>query len=426
MFKITEFSRFTRISVKMLRHYDDLGLLKPVSIDPDNHYRYYSSDQLPRLNRIIALKDLGFRLEQIGKMLDENLSPDEIRGMYRMRQAEIELNLQLEQARLAQVDMRLRFLGQDAAHLKYDVVLRSIAPQWVASIRQKVTDGGQEIESMFDELEAYVKQFQARAANSPLTIYYDEEYLEHDADLETAVPILHPIPATDRITVREIPGIATAACLVFTGRYDRADEALNTLMIWIEANGYRNNGALREVYLRFGADKADELNLPKAFITDQSELYVTEIQLPVEKLPEVKMREYKMDPSTKLQGLKQLGQVFMPVQDLKRAMHFYGNILGLHFLFEIGNTAFFECEGIRVMLGIPEESDINHPPSILHYRTTDIQKDYQLLTTRGVKFEGEPGLVARLAGYELWMCFLRDSEGNLLGLMSEVPTDEGV
>lgn len=93
MFKIAEFSRFTRVSVKMLRHYDELGLLKPIFIDPENNYRYYSSEQLPRLNRIIALKDLGFRLEQIGKFLDEDLSPDEIRGMFRMRQAEIEQNL---------------------------------------------------------------------------------------------------------------------------------------------------------------------------------------------------------------------------------------------------------------------------------------------------------------------------------------------
>jgi DNA-binding transcriptional MerR regulator len=115
MFKIAEFSRFTRVSVKMLRHYDELGLLKPVFIDPENNYRYYSSEQLPRLNRIIALKDLGFRLEQIGKFLDEDLSPDEIRGMFRMRQMEIEQNLQLEEARLAQVETRLRHDNQGVA-----------------------------------------------------------------------------------------------------------------------------------------------------------------------------------------------------------------------------------------------------------------------------------------------------------------------
>jgi DNA-binding transcriptional MerR regulator len=283
MFKISDFSRFTRVSVKMLRHYDELGLLKPVSIDSQSGYRYYSSDQLPRLNRIIALKDLGFRLEQIGKLLDENLSPDEIRGMFRMRQAEIEQNLQLEQARLAQVEARLRFLEQEVGQPKYDVVLRDIAPQLVASIRQKVSDADREIEQMFDELEAYVSQFQARAANSPLTIYFDDEYFEKSADVEVAVPITQPIPANGRIAVRELPGIQTAACVVFTGEYKRADEALNTLMIWIETNGYRSTGLLREVYLRFGTDMPESLDLPSAFLTDKRELYVTEIQLPVEK-----------------------------------------------------------------------------------------------------------------------------------------------
>lgn len=284
MFKISDFSRFTRVSVKMLRHYDELGLLKPVSIDSQSGYRYYSSDQLPRLNRIIALKDLGFRLEQIGKLLDENLSPDEIRGMFRMRQAEIEQNLQLEQARLAQVEARLRFLEQEVVQPNYDVVLRDIAPQLVASIRQKVSDADREIEQMFNELEAYVEQFQARAANSPLTVYFDEEYLEKSADVEVAVPITHPIPATARIAVRELPGIQTAACVVFTGEYKRADEALHMLMIWIETNGYRSTGLLREVYLRFGTDMPESFDLPQAFLTDQRELYVTEIQLPVERI----------------------------------------------------------------------------------------------------------------------------------------------
>ena len=308
MFRIRDFSRFTRVSVKMLRHYDELGLLKPVSIDPENNYRYYSSDQLPRLNRIIALKDLGFKLEQIGRLLDENLSPDEIRGMFRMRRMEIEQNLHLEQARLMQVEMRLRYLEQDANHLKYDVVLRDIASQLVASTRQKVTDSDDQVYQMFEELEAYVNKYKARAASSPLTIYFDEEYLEKASDVETAVPIVQPIPDTDRIKVRKIPGIPTAACVVYTGGYERADEVLNTLMIWIEANGYRSNGPMREVYLRFGADAPEALGLPKAFIADKSELYVTEIQLPVEKIPESRIRRFGMDPSTEPQRRKQIGQ----------------------------------------------------------------------------------------------------------------------
>jgi DNA-binding transcriptional MerR regulator len=123
LFKISEFSQFTRVSVKMLRHYDELGLLRPISINPSNNYRYYSLSQLPRLNRIIALKDLGFKLKQIGKLLDENISPDEIRRMFQMRQMEIEQSLHLEEVRLEQVETKLRYLEQDLAHKKFDIVL---------------------------------------------------------------------------------------------------------------------------------------------------------------------------------------------------------------------------------------------------------------------------------------------------------------
>jgi DNA-binding transcriptional MerR regulator len=84
-----------------------LGLLKPARVDAFTGYRYYTADQLPRLNRVIALKDLGFNLEQIGDLLDENLSTDEMRGMLRLRRAQIEQELQQEQARLAQVEARL-------------------------------------------------------------------------------------------------------------------------------------------------------------------------------------------------------------------------------------------------------------------------------------------------------------------------------
>jgi DNA-binding transcriptional MerR regulator len=87
MFKIGEFSRLSRVSVRMLRHYDQLGLLKPSRTDNFTNYRYYSADQLPRLNRILALRDLGFSLEQIGNMLDEELSAEQLMGMLNLKRA---------------------------------------------------------------------------------------------------------------------------------------------------------------------------------------------------------------------------------------------------------------------------------------------------------------------------------------------------
>lgn len=100
MFRIGDFSRLTRVSVKMLRHYDEIGLLLPIYVDPATSYRYYAADQLPLLNRIIALKDLGFSLDQIGLLLNDHVSLDEMRGMLKLRRAAVEQTVRREQQRL--------------------------------------------------------------------------------------------------------------------------------------------------------------------------------------------------------------------------------------------------------------------------------------------------------------------------------------
>jgi DNA-binding transcriptional MerR regulator len=112
MFKIGEFSRISRVSVKTLRYYDGIGLLTPARVDLFTGYRYYSADQLPRLNRILALKDLGLSLEQIAALLDDDLPPAEIRGMLRLKRVEIQQHLEEEQARLARVEARLKQIEQ--------------------------------------------------------------------------------------------------------------------------------------------------------------------------------------------------------------------------------------------------------------------------------------------------------------------------
>src|ERR671925_475829 len=118
MFKIGEFSRLSRVSVRMLRHYDQLGLLTPSQTDRFTNYRYYSGDQLPRLNRILALRDLGFSLEQIAGMLDEDLSPEQLLGMLKLKRAEVEQQMQTEQSRLARLEARISQMNISAKHGK--------------------------------------------------------------------------------------------------------------------------------------------------------------------------------------------------------------------------------------------------------------------------------------------------------------------
>lgn len=121
-------------------------------------------------------------------------------------------------------------------------------------------------------------------------------------------------------------------------------------------------------------------------------------------------------------GLSTLGQVFMPAKDLPRAVRFYRDTLGMTFLFEVPKMAFFDLDGIRLMLG-EREDESEHPGSILYYRVTDLDKAHRILKDRGVVFELEPTLIADMEDHELWMSFFQDTEGNQLALMSEVSKD---
>lgn len=280
MFKISDFSRFSRVSIKMLRHYDELGLLTPAYVDPSTNYRYYSADQLPRLNRIIALKELGFSLEQIAHLLDGGVSGDQLRGMLKLRREEIKQKLAEEEAKLARVETRLKQIDLESGPPPYDVLLRKVEPQKVATIREVVA--GEHISELFEEVEAYVARFGARAAAPPLMIYHDADYDEQQQDIEVVIPISAAVPTTDRVNVYELEGSAAMACVVHVGSYESMGRAFNLLLRWIEDNGYEITGAMRELYLRFGADNVG-YRLPDVYLSDKAAEFVTELQLPVSK-----------------------------------------------------------------------------------------------------------------------------------------------
>jgi DNA-binding transcriptional MerR regulator len=282
MFKIGEFSRLSRVSVRMLRHYDQLGLLTPSQTDKFTGYRYYSADQLPRLNRILALRDLGFSLEQIAGMLDEDLSTDQLLGMLKLKRAEVEGQMQLEQQKLARLEVRIHQMGESLKYGAYDVVLRDIEPELAATYREVAADDDR-IQQMFDMVEVYGAQYEgARADKPPFSIYYDDEYREKDVDAEVAVPLKYAIPESESIRVRQFPRLSNVACVVHVGEYSEIYQAYNALLAWIEANEYRMVGPIREVYLRYGADGLN-FELPQTYLGSDSNEYVTELQLSVEK-----------------------------------------------------------------------------------------------------------------------------------------------
>ena len=118
-------------------------------------------------------------------------------------------------------------------------------------------------------------------------------------------------------------------------------------------------------------------------------------------------------------GLARIGQIALTVKDIERAVAFYRDALGMRFLFQVPNMAFFDCGGIRLMLSLPEKSGEGYS-SIVYYKVDRIQQAFETLSSRGVPFEGTPHLIAKMPDHDLWMAFFRDPDGNLLALMSEV------
>jgi len=119
-------------------------------------------------------------------------------------------------------------------------------------------------------------------------------------------------------------------------------------------------------------------------------------------------------------ALSQIGQIAITVHELDRAVAFYQTTLGMKLLFRFPNLAFFDCGGIRLMLTIPEKPEFDHPASVIYYKVADLPATHAALVAKAVTFDSPPHLIAKMPDHDLWMAFLRDSEGNLLGLMSEV------
>jgi predicted enzyme related to lactoylglutathione lyase len=118
--------------------------------------------------------------------------------------------------------------------------------------------------------------------------------------------------------------------------------------------------------------------------------------------------------------LTRIGQIAITTHDVERATQFYRDVLGLDLLFEVSGMAFFNCGGVRLMLSLPSAPEYDHPSTIVYYVVSDIRGTYAKLKNRGVRFDGEPHKIADMPDHELWMAFFRDSEENLLALMSEI------
>ena len=279
MFRIGDFSKIAQVSGRLLRYYDEIGLLSPEFTDPQTGYRYYSARQLPRLNRILVLKELGLSLEQVARLLARDTSTDEMRGMLALRKAQIEQSVQEEMERLRAVEARLEEIDAYGKVLEPDVVLKSIPTQRFLALREVLPSIGarrrlvQSISAVVPKVvEPHSLGHIAIVTRSPV---YDPEAL----DVEIGYLLTGKAPASVRLseervlTMRELPAVDTMATFAYEGRISDLHRGHGTLGTWVEQRNWHIIGMGREILIQ----------LPRSETEDD---VLVEVQLPVSKSSE--------------------------------------------------------------------------------------------------------------------------------------------
>jgi len=260
MFTIGDFAAFGRISARMLRHYDTIGLLRPAVVDPVSGYRYYSADQLSRLNRIIALKDLGFTLQQVRDIVDAKVTAEQLRGMLQLRRAQLEEHLALDGARLTGVEARLRMIEREGHMSTQDVVLKQVPQVRIAELAATAAsyepeDIGPVIQPLFPELFQRLGNVGVMPCGG--TISYYEQAAGDAVVVHAGVAVDQAQQTTSDFQVVDLPELPTAATIVHHGPMEEADESMQVLARWIDDNGYRSIGYAREVWIDGDPAKPD-------------------------------------------------------------------------------------------------------------------------------------------------------------------------
>ena len=252
MLKIGEFSRLSQVTVKTLHHYDEIGLLKPTSIDKFTGYRFYTVEQLPRIQRIMALKELGLSLEQIALMLSDKLSTAEIRGMLRLQQAQIQQRVREEQTRLAQVEFRLRMIEMEDKMPELDVIVKKIPSLRALTLRASLKPDA--LIPFGLEVEKAVAQHKIQPVGPGIVIHYEEEFRLDWRDVEFVLPVgdieieAIPLEPYGIANLRTVPGLEMAATYIHHGVPEEIPEIFTVLKRWVVDNGYRLSGTYRVVH----------------------------------------------------------------------------------------------------------------------------------------------------------------------------------
>jgi DNA-binding transcriptional MerR regulator len=266
---IGDFSKLSLVSVKALRYYDEIGLLKPERVDEFTSYRSYSASQLSSLNRIVTLKNMGLSLDEIAKLLRNDVPVAHVLDLLHSKQVEIKKHLEVEAERLMRVEEWLSETQKRGKMPDYDVKVKKIKPQKAITIR-RVLPNYEHVGELFAIISPFLGKVHALVKSPPITLYHDNDFKESDVDVEVAFPLWHSVKVEGEFKMQELPGYEFVASVMHKGNYSDLGRAYNTIARWIDANAYHVIGPNREIYLNEPA-------------TTLSEDLMTEVQVPLDK-----------------------------------------------------------------------------------------------------------------------------------------------
>jgi DNA-binding transcriptional MerR regulator len=275
MFRIGEFSHIAQVSGRLLRYYDEIGLLSPDYTDPQTGYRYYSAGQLPRLNRILVLKELGLGLDQIARLLGQDTSSEEIRGMLLLRKAQITQSMQDDLTQLQLVEARLDQIDAFGQTPVLDVVVKPAPPQRYLALREVFPDVAA-VRRLVERVTAIVPQKMPSGSLGHIAFVIHSPMFDPDA-LDFEVGYLFTGKSSAAIQVSEervltacdLPGVETMATLVHAGRLNDIHRSYGLLGTWVEQQQWQIVGQGRQILLQPPQPGQDDA--------------VLELQLPVSK-----------------------------------------------------------------------------------------------------------------------------------------------
>jgi DNA-binding transcriptional MerR regulator/effector-binding domain-containing protein len=256
MFTIGEFARLGGVSVRMLRHYDAQRLLVPARTDPHSGYRSYEAAQVGRLNRLVALKDLGFTLEQVRTILDDEVGADELRGMLRLRHAELTAQIADDRGRLDRVERRLRTIEKESHMTQHDITITSAPALRLAErsgLAESIEDVGPVVRSLYPQLAEALVHAGIPLQDAAVAAYELSD--EGPIQVHAAFPVGDDVVSTDGFDVFTLSPVPEVAQLIHLGALDTIGDSWQALGAWIEREGRSPSGEpVREVYLDMPMD----------------------------------------------------------------------------------------------------------------------------------------------------------------------------